>query len=119
MVELLSESRNRFKNTLTDIRAINEDLWGDHNFHDELNRAVALIETARMDYKKALAKIEAANWHTGPADTVDKEALDAMGFESGGEKDFGYWVKIGFAVTLPLIIMVLVVMGLYLVMHKG
>ena len=119
MVELLSESRNRFKNTLTDIRSINEDLWGDHNFNDELNRAVALIETARMDYKRALAKIEAANLHVSPVDGEDKAALDAMGFESGGEKDFGYWVKIGFAVSLPLMAMVLIVLGLYLVMHKG
>ncbi|OGV59438.1 MAG: hypothetical protein A2283_09235 [Lentisphaerae bacterium RIFOXYA12_FULL_48_11] len=119
MVELLSESRSRFKNTLTDIRAINEELWGDHNFTDELNRSVALIEAARMDYKKALAKIEAANWHVSPADGAEKTALDAMGFEPGVEKDFGYWIKIGFAVSLPLMAMVVVVLGLYLLMHKG
>ena len=120
MVELLSESRGRFKNTLAEIRAINEELWGDHNFSDELNRAAALIENARMDYKKALAKIEAANLHAGVAEGIDKAALDAMGFESGGEKDFGHWLKIGFAVTLPLMVAGLLLLGLlYLVLHKG
>jgi DNA repair exonuclease SbcCD ATPase subunit len=119
MVELLSESRNRFKNTLAEIRAINEDLWGDHNFLDELNRSAALVETARMDYKKALAKIEAANWHVGVEDGSDKATLDALGFESGGEKDFGHWLKIGFAVTLPLMALIVLILGMYLLMHKG
>lgn len=119
MVELLSESRSRFKSVLAEIRAINEEMWGDHNFNDELNRASALIETARMDYKKALAKIEAVNLHSGAGEAVTKAALDEMGFESGVEKDFGYWVKVGFAVTLPLMGGLVVLLILYLVMHKG
>lgn len=119
MVELLSESRSRFKATLAQIRAINEEMWGDHNFNDELNRSSALIETARMDYKKALAKIEAVNLHSGTNEVSSTAALDEMGFESGGEKEFGYWVKVGFAVTLPLMGGILLLLVLYLVMHKG
>jgi len=119
MVELLSESRARFKSMLDEIRTINEETWGDHNFNDELNRSAALVETARMDYKKVLAKIEAANWRGGISESGQKSALDEMAFESGGEKEFGYWVKIGFAVTLPLMAAILLLFGLYLVMHRG
>ncbi|MDD4871410.1 MAG: hypothetical protein PHR77_12700 [Kiritimatiellae bacterium] len=120
MVELLSESRTRFKNTLTEIRSINEEMWGDHNVNDELNRSAALIETARMEYKKALAKIEATNLHIGTGESGQKTVLDDMGFESSDEKGFGYWLKIGFAVTLPLMAAILLLFGLlYFFMHKG
>ena len=119
MVELLSESRTRFKNTLTEIRAVDEDKWGDHNFLEELNRSAAMIENARMDYKKALAKIEAASWHGAVGDGVAKGALGDMGFEASGEKDFWYWVKIGFAVTLPLLAAILLVFVLYVMTHRG
>lgn len=115
MVELLSESRARFKNTLEEIRMINEEGWGDHNYNEELNRAMIIIENARMDYKKALAKIEAANWH-GAAESATK-AMENLEFDGGGQKDFGYWVKVGFAFTLP-IMAVLALIGLFLLMHK-
>jgi len=115
MVELLSESRARFKNTIEEIRMINEESWGDHNYNEELNRAMIVIENARMDYKKALAKIEAANWH-GATESTSK-VIEGADFETGGERDFGYWVKAGFAFTLPLILF-LALIGLFFLMHK-
>jgi vacuolar-type H+-ATPase subunit I/STV1 len=118
MVELLSESRSRFKNTLTEIRAIDEDAWTDQNFNEELNKSAALIENARMDYKKSLAKIEAASWHTMSNEGAKAAGLDDAAFGGGGEKEFGYWVKIGFAVSLPLVLAGLLLFGLHVMMSK-
>ncbi len=56
MVELLSASRARFKEILAEIRDIREELWGDSGFEEELDKALALIESARMEYSKAIAK---------------------------------------------------------------
>ena len=113
MVELLSETRAKFKNMLADLRNINEDTWSDENFADELNRASAMVENARMDYKKALARIDASSWHKDAA-RGQSELLDGVAGGVGGGHGFGYWMKIGLALTLPLIALVILLFVLRL-----
>jgi hypothetical protein len=114
MVELLSETRNRFKSNLSQLRNINENSWGDDTFAEELNKALVMVENARMDYKKALARIDASSWHKSAAkDQVD--ALEGLGGGTGIEGGFIYWLKIGVAVTLPL----LAILSLFFVIYLG
>jgi hypothetical protein len=115
MVELLSETRNRFKNTLAELRNIKEDSWGDDNdnFSEQLNKALAMVENARMDYKKALARIDASSWHKSAAkDQVD--ALEGITGGTGIGGGFGFWLKVGLAVTLPLLVVLALCFAIYL-----
>jgi hypothetical protein len=114
MVELLSETRNKFKTMLSELRNLNEDSWGDDKFPEELNKALVMVENARMDFKKALARIDASSWHKA----VAKEQTNALEDLAGGRANggsFGYWLKVGLAITLPLI----VVLALIFAVHFG
>jgi hypothetical protein len=101
MMELLSVMRERFRDTLAELRTINEAGWSDQTYQVELNRAMTVVETARSTYVKGLSKVEAENWqkvlHGEKLPSVSEASLSAL----HGEKSFGYWVRVGLAVALP------------------
>ncbi len=113
MVELLSASRSRFKDILTEIRDIQEERWGEDGFEEELDKALALIESARMEYSKAIAKVDAESWQKGGGQT-QLSTLEDAGRSSIANKGFLFWVKIGFAITLPMALFILSLIAAYI-----
>lgn len=117
LAELLSATRKRFKAMLGDLQAIDEETWADDAFRNELNKASTLVDDVRLEYNKSVARIDAVSTAT-PATGGTGAAHPAVIFEEGRrydeepEKNFGYWLKVGLAVTLPLIIALLVLMGI-------
>jgi vacuolar-type H+-ATPase subunit I/STV1 len=113
MVELLSVSRSRFKDMLAEIRDIQEEKWEGENFEEELDKALALLESARMEYSKAIAKIDAESWNkgNGPAPLA---TIEMAGQSSLAGKGFLFWLKIGFAVSIPMIIVLMLIFAAYL-----
>lgn len=113
MAELLSATCQRFKGLLSEFREIREEQWAESEFEEELDRALALLENARMVYNKSVAKVDAESWsrgeRTGSALTVSDDKshhpLAGMGFLC--------WLKVGIALTLPGVI-VMAALGLYL-----
>lgn len=105
MVELLGETFERFKESLGDLEKIDESQWADDDFQLQLNRALVKVDIARSTYTKAMARIEAASWHkqvTGQDQfDVGKEAMREV---RGGDRGFFYWLMVGIAVTLPLVL---------------
>jgi len=114
MVELLSATRLRFKDMLTEIRGIKEETWNDDVFAEELNRSLALVEDCRMEYSKAIAKIDAESWHRGAEGKAQLLSLDGSMRASLSEKGFLFWVKIGLAMSLPVILILLALFVGYL-----
>jgi chromosome segregation ATPase len=111
MVELLSASRARFKDVLSEIRDIREENWSESVFEEELDKALALIESARMEYSKAIAKIDAESWQKG-AGQAPLATLEDAGRSALANKGFLFWVKIGVAVSLPMItVFLLLILG--------
>jgi chromosome segregation ATPase len=106
MVELLSASRARFKDVLSEIRDIREESWSEAEFEEELDKALALIESARMEYSKAVAKIDAESWQKGggqaPLATLEDAGRGAL-----ANKGFLFWFKVGVAVSLPVMLVLL------------
>ncbi|OVE75348.1 hypothetical protein BVX97_04925 [bacterium E08(2017)] len=104
MVELVTETAERFKESLNDLEKIEESKWVDGDFQLELNRALVKVDIARSTFNKAVARIEAASWHkkseSGAPFDIEKEARR----EVARDKGFFYWLMVGIAVTLPLII---------------
>ena len=113
LAELLNATRKRFKAMLGDLQTINEESWPEDGIRDELNKAAALVDDVRMEYNKSVSKIDAVSGEAQPQPGAGA-AHPAVIFEEGRrvaeepEKDFGYWLKVGFAVTLPLVIALLV-----------
>lgn len=118
MLELLESNRNRFKTILTDLDGINEQSWSDANIRVELTRALGVIEDARVEYNKAMAKIEAAKSERAGGRT--EPSLEPVVFQDGGtigdEKSFGHWLRVGMAFSLPLIVTLIVVKVVDIVM---
>lgn len=107
LTDLLVATRNRFKELLEEIESIHEDQWGDEDFRTELYKALVIVDDGRMEYNKALAKIQVLERRSDSI--LDKSySVAAPAVPEGcGEKSFGQWVKIGFAVSLPFWILVI------------
>ena len=117
MVELLSASRSRFKAMLAEIREIREENWSEKDFEEELDKALALIESARMEYNQAIAKVDAENW----GNAGGKPAASGLAPAGGNPADFGFffWLKAGIALFLPLILVLLSIFAAYVWLFGG
>lgn len=113
MVELLSATCQTFKGLLSEFREIREEQWAESEFEEELDRALALLENARMVYNKSMAKIDAESWSRG------ERTSGALTVSEGGSRHplagmgFLCWLKVGVALTLPAVI-VMAALSVYL-----
>ena len=110
---LFAETRARFRDALSELQSISEDDWDENEFESELTKALAVVESARGVYEKALARIEASGWQQGGG----KPPVDAMRDSERPQParaGFGYWLKVGIAVSLPLIIVLILLFGAWL-----
>ena len=106
---LLGDTGKRFRDMLAEIRGINEDAWPTDtaSFREELAKTLAVIEDMRKEYGKSLARLEALRETQSAAEAKAPESgvfFDDMSGNGGGrERGFGFWVKVGFGLSLPLI----------------
>ncbi|MDI6774513.1 MAG: hypothetical protein QME60_03840 [Verrucomicrobiota bacterium] len=116
MVEVMSQTRGKFQKALAELKGIDEGSWPESDFRDELSRALATVEAARDLYKRALAMIDASggNKGAGRAD-APQELSRAPSLPPG----FGYWLKVGVAVTLPLAAVLALLFVGYLLLSAG
>lgn len=98
-LEQLNAIHNSFIQHLRHVDSINPKLWGTTELPMELSKALSLVEDARADYVKAQAKI-------APEAPPESAPAAASTFEGeygyAEEHGFVYWLKSGFAFTLPL-----------------
>lgn len=112
MLELFGVLRGRFKETLVELRAISEDSWSEEAYQMELNKAVVIVEDAHNTFKKGIAKMEAAGWSKADSDVVSTSAAEvAIKMRSKG---FLYWLKVGFAVSVPFMVFGAIIFVLWL-----
>ena len=109
--DLLSATKDRFKQMLADLMRINEDGWPPDAFHHELDEAMGTVEGARTDYEKAMVKMKALGAGSG------KAAEAHLSARSLADMGFGSWLKVGAAVTLPLVLVLLICFAVWLTMN--
>ena len=117
MAELLAATRKHFKEMLGEVEQLNEAIWPEERFGEELTKALTLVEDVRMEYNKALSRIEAA----GGAELRALPSGPMIGEQARvryeEERPFTYWLKVGSAVTLPLIAVIIVLVVIFIVMR--
>jgi len=86
-----------FTSHLRELEAINPKDWVGLDLSKELSKAQSMVDDARAEYNRALPRI-AADEDLPPAAGAEYEE-----YYAGGEKGFFYWLKAGFAFTLPLV----------------
>ena len=114
MLELFGVIRTRFKESLTELRAISESDWSEEAYQMELNKAIVIVDDAQSIFKKGIAKMEAAGWnrqHSGGGATSSPAEV-AMKLQARG---FLYWLKVGLAISIPFMVFgsILFVLWLY------
>lgn len=112
--ELLTATRQRFKELLGDVEGLQEETWPEDQVRDELNRSLGLIESARMEYNKSMARIDAIK-ADAPSATPNQPAVlfEEHGGSADEEKSFSYWMKVGLAVSLPVTVALIVIALLF------
>ncbi len=120
MAEMLAETRQRFKEMLSELQGISEDAWPEERFGEELSKALTLIENMRMEFNKAVSRIEAAGGGEIRAGALSPVTSESVRLTVQDEKPFGYWIKVGVAVTLPLVVTIIVVAAAWILLqHAG
>jgi hypothetical protein len=114
-LEQLNSIHNSFTQHLRHIEAINPKTWGAADLPKELSKALSAVEDARVEYVKAQAKIAAEGSPESPA--VTGTGTLPSSFESyygyTEERGFKYWMKAGFAFTLPIQIIAVVALAIW------
>ena len=113
LVELLSETIERFKTSLEELRNIHEDAWMDDQFQSELDRAAVRVDIATTTFRKAMARIDAMGVRSGDVAPV-RGIVEQVGVAAGLRWRFRDWFKIGLAVSLPVVLALLTIFVLYL-----
>jgi chromosome segregation ATPase len=100
-LEQLNAIHNSFTQHLRYIEAINPKTWGAVDLPKELSKALSAVEDARVEYMKAQAKIAVEGSPDIPA-PVGLQGSFEQEYAYTEERGFKYWIKSGFAFTLPL-----------------
>jgi len=117
MQELLESVRNRFKTLLSDLENIKEQNWSEDNIREELAKSLGVIEDARIEYNKSIAKIEGIKLEkagaTANSPTSAPILFDDHAASFDSNKSFSHWFRMGLAASLPLIITLVVLFIFY------
>jgi hypothetical protein len=112
-VETLHGIHESFGQHLDILEAINPKAFDSLDMNKELIKSLSAVDDARAEYARALPKISAEK------EDADETAPGGYRMDFGAEeaKDFTYWLKAGFAFTLPLfavgIILVIVLVAIF------
>jgi len=96
-LEQLHTIYNSFTQHLRQLEAINARMWNSNELPRELSKAISSVEDARAEFIKAQAKISA----DAPADSPASFPMEGD-YAMYEDRGFGYWLKSGFAFTLPI-----------------
>jgi cell division protein FtsB len=105
-LEMLQAMDTAFHQHLETLDAINPKLWDEADLSKELTRAMASVDDARGEYGRSFPKVGAMPEPAAGA-PVDEPGFTAD-YSAGDSKDFIGWLKIGFAFSLPLIVLGLI-----------
>jgi DNA repair exonuclease SbcCD ATPase subunit len=119
LLEMVKNTRQKCRGWLADIDAISEENWAEDQFREELGKGLARIEDIRLEYNKALAKIEALSQEEKKMVAAHHPISFDDAHAARPAKGFVYWLKVGFAVSLPLMLTLVVLWLLYYMQSLG
>ena len=107
MLDLVTRTRETFKEQLAQVESLTDAHWTSENLKAELSKALAMIETARMEFNRACLRIDALQ--TKSPDDLPQTPLEKFSGPANPLEriSFGRVMKLGFAFSLPLLAAVL------------
>lgn len=101
-VEILQNIHETFAGHMQYLESLNPKAWEGMDLTRELTKALSAVDDARAEYAKSLPKISPATDSEHGGDPIAVSAGYQLDYAPAHEKDFLYWLKAGFAFTLPL-----------------
>jgi len=103
-VELLNSIHDSFTSHLDVLDSINPKGWEGLDINKELTKALSAVDDARAEYSASLPKISSTR-ETDGSDPVAASVGYQVDYAATEQKDFMYWLKAGFAFTLPILVL--------------
>lgn len=106
IADLYCATRTRFKDMFNTIESLDSEAWPENMIREELSKALALIDDTRVEYKKAMAKIQAISEREAKSGAENQPSviLEETSLSRTEPHSFFYWLKVGLAISIPLII---------------
>src|SRR5881397_2193539 len=105
-LEQLRATRESFGQHLEVLEGIDPKGWNPSDLHRELSRALSTVDDARAEFSQQRSRLQAIATQDSE-DVSLPEAAPEVAW-TRGERSFGQWVLIGFALSLPLMTLGLV-----------
>lgn len=112
ILELIKETRARFKERLADLKRIREESWGDVDFSGRLRESLVVVEQALNEYGSAMARLDAAKGSGWQAGGEHAGARDLAGHVVQ-KVSFSQWFKAGLAFMLPFVSVIVLLFIVY------
>jgi chromosome segregation ATPase len=96
-LDQLNETHESFTSHLRGLEAINPKLWIGLDLSKELSKGLSALEEARTEYTRAQPRLS-----LDPIEDARAETAEYGEYYAGDDKGFFYWLKAGFAFTLPV-----------------
>ncbi len=113
-LEQLNGIQDSFLTHLRTLEAINPKLWSGSELPKELSKSLSAVDDAKAAHLKLNAKIA--------AEIGEEHAAAASGDYDeyyGSEKGFTYWLTAGFAFTLPLMVLAVILVVAFWALSGG
>ena len=116
-LEQLRATRESFGQHLEILEGIDPKAWNSAELHRELSRALSTVDDARAEFSQQRSRLQAIATQDAEDVPLPEAAPDIA--RGRGERPFGQWVLIGFALSLPLMTIGLIGLLIFWWMAKG
>ncbi len=116
-LEQLRATRESFGQHLEILEGIDPKGWNPADLHRELSRALSTVDDARAEFSQQRSRLQAIATQDAEDVSLPEAAPEVV--RGGGERSFGQWVLIGFALSLPLIMVGLISLLIFWWVAKG
>lgn len=106
LMDLYSTTRRTFRTLLDDVQAVDEAAWDKDHLGEEVTHALDRVSAVRVEVAKNLARLDAMGGNSAVEPGEENANDGASGRKPGSAPGFGHWIKIGFAVGLPVALLV-------------
>jgi hypothetical protein len=111
--EQMAKGLQGLRDALGKVQSIHEEAWSKDNFDTELTRALTILENARMEWNAARLKFPVLS---NPGQSVPAgEDAESASQPVLATRGFGELCRLGFGLTWPLALVVLIASGILLV----
>jgi len=109
-LEQIRATHESFTQHLQLLESIEPRTWNPTELPKELSRALSTVDDARAEFNQQRSRLEASDDQSANLSLPDA-ASTLSGF--AGDRSFAQWIQIGFALTLPLVLLGIIALVLF------